>query len=180
MVFKQLYVRPVDRKPACRRRLFPQSLLVDGIQPVPPGICLGQVCPWLSVELWSCDHCGTNGIHKERKVLVCPLPTKATRDSLNGSSGSDVKRSSMFDSFPEIWQFLTCLNAPDGSARQPGTMSLSLNGGIWNLALNDPATGLYAALSCQAIDDLLLMTEARLSEGTMPWKVSKYPPRRGK
>jgi len=86
----------------------------------------------------------------------------------------------MFDSFPEIWAFLTCLAAPDGSIRQTGTMSLSLNGGIWSLALNDPATGLYSALSSNDIDELILMVEARLAEGTMPWKVSKYPPRRGK
>jgi len=59
-------------------------------------------------------------------------------------------------------------------------MSLSWSGGIWNLALNDPDTGLYAALSHQDLDDLILMVEARLAESTMPWKVSKYPPRKGK
>jgi hypothetical protein len=180
MVFRQVYTRPLDVKPACRRQLFPQSLRDVGHQRLPQGFCLCHVCPWLEVALWRCDHCDISWTKKAKVVQVCPLPTKATRESLNGSSGSDVKRSAMFDSFPEIWQFLTCLTAPDGSTRQPGTVSLSLNGGIWNLALNDPATGLYAALSCQTIDDLILMVEARLSEGTMPWKVSKYPPRKGK
>jgi len=180
MVFRQLYARPVDRKPACRRMLFPQADNELGQQPMPKGFCLCHVCPWLEVALWRCDHCDISWTKRERKVLVCPLPTKATRESLNGSSGSAAQRSTMFDSFPETWQFLTCLSSPDGSIRQPGTISLSLNGGIWSLALNDPATGLYAAMSSASLDDLILMVEARLAEGTMPWKLSKYGPRKGK
>jgi hypothetical protein len=138
------------------------------------------LCPWLTVELWRCDHCDIGWTKKTRRVQVCPLPTKATRESLNGSSGSTVKRSTMFESFPEIWAFLTCLTDPDGSTRPTGTMSLSLSGGIWSLALSDPGTGLYSQLSSQSLDDLILMVEARLAEGTIPWKVSRYPAKRGK
>jgi hypothetical protein len=44
--------------------------------------------------------------------------------------------------------------------------------------LNDPATGLYCALTCHDLDELILMIESRLAEGTMPWKLSKYPPKK--
>jgi hypothetical protein len=108
---------------------------------------------------------------------VCPLPTKATRESLVTSSGSNVKRSTTFDAFPELWAFLTCFTSPDGGKRQGGKVSLSCEGGVWSLALNDPSTALYACLNGQDLDDLILMAEARLSESTMPWRPSNYGPK---
>jgi hypothetical protein len=177
MVLRRLYARPLDAKPACRRHLFPQSRNDLGNERLPTGICLCHVCPWLAVELWRCDHCGTNWTHKERSVLVCPLPTKATRESLVSSSGSNVQKSTTFDSFPELWAFLTCYTCPDGSKRQGGRLSLSCDAGLWTLALTDPSTSLYACLSGQTIDDLVLQVEARLSESTMPWRPSNFSPK---
>jgi hypothetical protein len=84
----------------------------------------------------------------------------------------------MFNGFPELWLFLTSCEAPDGSKRLPGTVSLSLNGNMWQLALTDPTLGLYSALSSTSLDDLVLMAESRMADGTMPWKLSKYPPKK--
>jgi hypothetical protein len=177
MVFRQVYARPVNRRPACRRHLFPEVVFNPDRQRLLPGLCLKDLCPWLSVELWRCPRCGPDWIIRESEVLVCPVPTKATRESLATSSGSSVKRSTTFDSFPEIWEFLTSTACPDGSPRQTGRVSLSCEGTLWTLALNDPSTGLYAALTAQTLDDLVLMVEARLSEGTVPWKLSKWTPK---
>ena len=106
---------------------------------------------------------------------MCPLPTKVDRDKLTTSSTSNVSPSTMFSAFPELWAFLTSLEAPDGSKRLPGTASLSLNGAVWSVALNDPSLGLYSALSSTNLDDLVVMIESRMADGTMPWKLSKYP-----
>lgn len=181
MVFKQVYARPVDRKPACRRHLFPQAVINTDRQPLLPGLCLCHVAPWLSVELWRCSRCGPGWVAREGAVLVCPLPTKSTRESLVSSSGSSVKKSTTFDSFPELWAFLTSPVSPDGDKRQGGKLSLSCDAGLWSLALNDPHTSLYACLSGPDLDDLVLMAEARLAESTMPWRPSNYGPKgRGK
>jgi hypothetical protein len=59
-------------------------------------------------------------------------------------------------------------------------MSLSLDGTLWTLALNDPTTGLYSALTASDLEELILMVESRLAEGTMAWKLSKYQPKAGK
>lgn len=107
---------------------------------------------------------------------MCPLPTKATRESLVSSSGSNVSKSTMFDSFPELWDFLTCPQLPDGSKRQPGKLSLSCEHGMWKVALNDEHTSLYACLTNHDLDNLILMVEARLAEATLPWKPSQYGP----
>lgn len=176
-MFKQVYRRPLDGKPSCRRHRFPQAVFWSDRQPLLADVCVCHLVPGLRVEVWECPRCDLDWLLHERSVLVCPIPTKATRESLDTSSGSSVQRSSTFDSFPEIWAFLTLTVAPDGSKRIPGTLSLSFGGGVWTLALTDPTTGLYCPLSSQVIDDLVLMVEARLAEGTIPWKVSKYPPK---
>jgi hypothetical protein len=49
---------------------------------------------------------------------------------------------------------------------------------MWQLALTDPTLGLYSALSSTSLDDLVLMAESRMADGTMPWKLSKYPPKK--
>ena len=174
-MFKQLYKRPVNRKPSCRRHLFPQAVFQTERQPLLPGLCLKDVCPWLSVELWTCPRCGPGWLAQEGKVYVCPLPTKDDRKSLDSSSGSSVKMSSMFDGFPELWAFLTCYQLPDGCKRQGGKVSLSCEGSMWSLVLTDPHTSLYACLNGPDLEDLLLMAEARLGESTMPWRPSNYP-----
>lgn len=112
-------------------------------------------------------------------VPMCPLPTKETRASLDTSSGSTASRSTIFDTFPEFWAFLTCREYPDGSKRQGGKVSLSCELGMWQLVLTDPSTSLYACLNGPELDNLILMAEARLSESTMPWKPSNYT-RKGK
>jgi hypothetical protein len=175
MVLRQLYARPVDTLPPCRRHLFPVHSQIDELRHGKVGICLWHLLPWLEPGLLPCSNCNAGRGQERKEVHLCPLPTKETRASLNGSSGSVVKRSTMFDSFPEIWAFLTSTSAPDGSPRLPGTVSLSLNAGVWTLALKDLATGLYGALSSSSIDDLVLSVEARMAEGTMPWRVDKYP-----
>lgn len=176
-MLKSLYMRPGDRKPACRRHLFSQSVLNPDRERLLPGLCLKHVCPWLTVELWRCPRCGPGWVNQESAVIVCPLPTKATAESLASSSGSNVQRSTTFDSFPELWAFLTCYVSPDGSKRQGGKLSLSCERGLWTLALTDPSTSLYACLNAPSLDDLVLMVEARLSESTMPWRPSNYSPK---
>jgi hypothetical protein len=174
MVLRPVYASPVDRKPACRRHLFPQSENSLGHQLLPRGICLCHVCPWLEIALWRCDHCDISWTKKQKVVQMCPLPTKATRESLASSSGSSVRKSTTFDSFPELWAFLTCYLSPDGDKRQGGKLSLSCEHGVWSLALTDPSTSLYACLNGPSLDDLILMAEARLSESTVPWRQSNY------
>jgi hypothetical protein len=177
MVRVQLYERPVDRRTPCRRHLFPDSVFRSESQPLLPGLCLCDVSRKLGVELWSCGKCGSDWLSKAKGVIVCPLPTKATKESLATPSGSSVKQPSLFATFPELWAFLTCYTSPDGSKRQGGKLSLSCDAGVWSLTLMDPSTTLYACLQGSDVEDLILMVEARLAESTLPWRVSSYSPK---
>lgn len=173
-MFKQVYVRSLHRKPACRRHLFPDSVYKQDRQPLLPGLCLCDLNRQLGVELWNCGFCGPDWLAYSEGVFVCPLPSKKTKESLASSSGSSAKKSTTFDSFPELWDFLTSPVSPDGDKRPGGKLSLSCEQGTWSLVLSDPLTSLYACLSSPDLDDLILMAEARLSESTMPWRTSQY------
>ena len=177
-MFKQVYKRAENWRPACRRHYFSDAVCRAQGQPLLKTLCVCDVVPNVNVVVWRCSRCDLGWLPSASEVLVCPLPTKATREGLASSSGSNARRSTMFDSFPEIWGFLTSTDAPDGSKRLPGHVSLSLDVGLWTCALNDPATGLYCALTSSDLDALVLMVESRLAEGTMPWKISKYPPKK--
>jgi hypothetical protein len=173
-MFKQVYARDVYWKPSCRRHLFRDAVYVGDAAALFPGMCVCTLVPDIRVKVWRCDRCELAWLVKKSEVLVCPLPTSADRARLNMSSGSSVQMPTMFATFPEIWGFLTCPSAPDGSKRQMGRLSLSFEGTLWTISLNDPTTGLYAALTSQDIEGLILMVESRFADGTMPWKVSKY------
>ena len=176
-MFKQLYKRDVYWKPPCRRKLGPQNGWAGGQWQGGPAVCGGVLLTWLHVEPRVCPQCNPARDADERRVSLCPLPTKATADSLASSSGSNVTRSSTFASFPELWAFLTCYESPDGGKRQGGKLSLSCERGLWSLALTDPSTSLYACLNAPSLDDLILMVESRLAESTMPWRPSNFTPK---
>jgi hypothetical protein len=176
-VFKQVYKRALNWKPPCRSLLGPVNRGAGHQWQGRPVICCGVRMSWLPVECQRCPACsGAPGGAPSEKQM-CPLPTKATADSLASSSGSNVTRSSTFASFPELWAFLTCYESPDGGKRQGGKLSLSCERGLWSLALTDPSTSLYACLNAPSLDDLILMVESRLSESTMPWRPSNYTPK---
>lgn len=177
-MFKQLYRRALDWRPACRRDLNGENQPECGGKPPLPHDPGRRLCCLIGVDLARCPACGIGWLPQESMVQMCPLPTKSTRESLDSSSGSIVSRSTIFDSFPECWAFLTCYAFPDGSKRQGGKMSLSCELGMWQLVLTDPSTSLYACLTAPELDSLILMAEARLSESTMPWRPSNYSSKR--
>lgn len=176
-MFKQVYKRTVDWRPACRRDLHNQNLRYCGSHFSIPEIKRRRPCCLVPVDLARCALCLPGCLPRESMVPMCPLPTKQTRESLDSSSGLSAKPSSTFDSFPELWAFLTSSAFPDGTKRQTGKISLSFDSGMWNLVLTDVHTSLYACLTAQTVDDLVLMAEARLAESTMPWRPSNYTPK---
>lgn len=176
-MFKQLYKRLVQFRPACRRDLYNQNARDAGSQLSLPGCKRCRPCSLVGADVARCSICGPGWLLRESLVPMCPLPTKQTRESLDTSCGSTAKPSSTFDSFPELWAFLTSSLFPDGTKRQTGKMSLSFDSGIWSLVLTDLHTQLYACLNAPSVDDLILMAEARLAESTMPWRASNYGPK---
>jgi hypothetical protein len=179
-MLKPLYASPPNRKPACRFHLKGETGRDMAFPSQPASLCQTHLLHWLPAGVVRCANCSMDGCLSERPVLMCPLPTKETRDQLVTSSGSNLKPNKTWESFPELWAFLTCEQSPDGGVRQGGKLSLSYEQGLWKLVLTDVHTSLYACLTGQDPDGLVLMAESRLSESGVPWRKSSYPQARKK
>lgn len=136
--------------------------LVDGTA-YPSCRQIEQLCFWCEAERWG------------EEVNTCMvLPRKGAIAPGSESSTSNVLAAGLLTQFSELWAFLVSTTHPDGAARQTGSLSLSFERGLLALSLNDTETGQYAYLNGKSVDDLLLQAELRLSDGSMPWRPSRY------
>lgn len=113
--------------------------------------------------------------HPPTEVESCmKIPEK--RATTNGAAGCSLNASAagLLSPFSELWAFLTGNAETDGKRRLPGKLSLSCAAGRLSLTLNDPQTGQYCHLDGEALDDLLLMAESGLADGSLPWRPSSY------
>jgi hypothetical protein len=174
-MLRPLYARPPDRKPSCRFHLKGETGRNMALPPQFASLCQTHVLPWLPAAVVRCANCSMGGCLSERSVSMCPIPTKETREKLATSCGLSSRPTKTWESFPELWAFLTCEQSPDGGQRQGGKLSLSFEQGLWKLVLTDVHTSLYACLTGEDPDGLVLMAEARLGESSVPWRKSSYP-----
>ncbi len=136
--------------------------LVDGKQ-YPSCRQIEQLCYWCEVDGWS---------RKDKTWMR--IPDRKGTAQQNGSSSSSAMSPGLFLPFSELVAFLKGSDGQTGAGRLPGNLSLKLQSGNWGLSLNDPETGQYVFLEGTSLDDLLLMAEAGLETGTLPWRVSSY------
>ncbi len=137
--------------------------LVDG-QQYPSCRQIEQLCFWCEDGRWGIGD-GT-----------CMVLPRKTADAGNSSSStSNALVAGPLEPYSEIWAFLTQTAYEDGSTRRTGRLSLSFESGMLGLLLNDAETGQYAFQNGSNLQDLLETTELRLSDGSLPWKASKYP-----
>lgn len=74
---------------------------------------------------------------------------------------------------PWIVAFLTETRWDDGSERQPGSILVTAEEGLWKAWVNDRAGLRSAWLSCPDLLGLLGRVEAGLSDGTLSWRSEK-------
>lgn len=122
------------------------------------------------VKCWWCRE-----YHSPLEVETCmALPRKSdTTDSLP-SSTSNVLDAGPLTQLEELWAFLTASAFPDGSSRRTGRLSLCFESGMLKLSLNDEETGQYACLSGRNLQTLLEEVELRFSDGSVPWRASRF------
>jgi len=160
--------------PACRPACWWDSLLRGPTMCSLPGWVICRQCDPPVRRLWhACPVCKSGKWTGE--VHSCmPLPTKADAERLASSSSSHAKTGGLLQPFAELLAFLSTTVLPDGTKRAPGKISLSLESSQWKLALQDEETGLYACLMDDDLDSLFLLADERLSQGTMPWRQSRF------
>ena len=133
--------------------------------------------PVPSVLCWWCRE-----RHGPDEVVKCmALPRKTASAANSESSTLNALDAGPLAQYSELWAFLTQTAYPDGQKRQTGKISLSFESGLLGLLLTDSETASYAFLNGRGVTDLLTEAELRLADGSLSWRVSKYPARgRGK
>ncbi len=137
--------------------------LVDGCS-YPSCRQIEQLCFWCEDEKW--------GMRGDSCMV---LPRKIAGAENSSSSTSSALVAGPLEPYSEIWAFLTRTTYEDGTTRRTGRLSLSFESGMLGLLLNDTETGQYAFQNGSSLQDLLETTELRLTDGSLPWKASKYP-----
>lgn len=77
-------------------------------------------------------------------------------------------------------EFLAVTRWPDGSLREPGSLTLFVDEGTPKACLNDKGQGLVAFVSGSSLTDLLLAIEDKLRDGSLDWRRSRDRAGRGR
>ncbi len=104
---------------------------------------------------------------------------KATGAAGTGSLSSALVAGPL-KQFSEIWAFLTGADTVTGASRLPGSLSLKCASGLLGLTLNDAETGQYVFLQGRDLEEMLLMAEGGLGDGSLHWRPSQSGPRKRK
>lgn len=75
---------------------------------------------------------------------------------------------------PLLCEFLSATAYEDGSARQPGYVTLRNRVIEWELTLYDPDAGARVALRARTLDDVFATAEVLLSSAEAPWEPDRY------
>jgi len=74
---------------------------------------------------------------------------------------------------PHVVEFLTRSIWGPGDPRQPGTIMLFAEGGVWKAWVNDRDAGLSACTSAGCLIDLLSRVEEGLRDDNLDWRRAK-------
>jgi hypothetical protein len=77
--------------------------------------------------------------------------------------------------YPEIWEFLSKRSYKDGTPRQTGKVTLSLNSDGIQITLTDPSSSAYCSRSYPTLEDGLLALEVGLADSSLAWRASGPP-----
>jgi hypothetical protein len=89
-------------------------------------------------------------------------------------SSSTASQGQLLSQFSELWEFLSGTTYASGKSRLTGHLSLRLDVEGCKVTLTDPSTHSYCTRVGQSLDDVLLLFEVGLSEGSLKWLPSSF------
>jgi hypothetical protein len=78
------------------------------------------------------------------------------------------------NSYPALFEFMSCPTYPDGSSRQLSTLTLFRDDNLWKACLNEKDQGLVLFVSEDRFGVLLEALELLLQEERPPWRKSTH------
>jgi hypothetical protein len=104
--------------------------------------------------------------------------------SLNGKGssarGPASSSTECLIAFGNILEFLCSLTGEGNSTREAGSLSLTTKDGKWSARLKDPTAKVYCYVIVEKLDELLLLVDAGLADGSLDWRRDTVPGARNK
>lgn len=100
------------------------------------------------------------------------MPLKISRSS-NGSGSRDVpscSTSSYLKGLGNLMEFLLSVSPTGDLLRQPGSLQIFVEGGMWKARLKDKQEGVYGFVSAETLDELLITVNECLESGKIDWR----------
>lgn len=92
-----------------------------------------------------------------------------------GSAGGVPQDPSAGKAYPGLCEFLGALVYQDGSAREPGSITITVDAGRFRLSLNDKDQSCSATVTADNIGEGIKCLEKKLQEDTLDWRAWKKP-----
>jgi len=80
----------------------------------------------------------------------------------------------VFEQYPAIAEFLSCIKYDDGTIRVPGSIRIENIRTCYRVTLSDPDAGLRLPFSAATVEDALKELERLLGVTEAPWEEDKY------
>lgn len=72
--------------------------------------------------------------------------------------------------FGPLWEFLAVLTWPDGSAREPGSLTIFFQDGLLKACISDKDAGLVGFVSARRLDELLEGVCQGVGDDSIDWR----------
>lgn len=109
-----------------------------------------------------------------------PIVRREKSSPASGSPSAPVQPGKLLMPFADLVEFLSMRNWPDGSVRVTGTLTLSMEGGIWKAVLKDRDSAGVAFVSAETPDALLKAIDKGLGANSLEWRDDKFQGGTGK
>jgi hypothetical protein len=77
------------------------------------------------------------------------------------------------EDYPLLWEFMTRQWWEPGRGRAPGSLSLKLTSGCWQITITDPQGRASKSTTAARAADILLSAECVLADASVPWRSFK-------
>lgn len=129
---------------------------------------------------WECSASGIKGRPASDPLNLYPTDKVLRMKRRVAQTGTQVIQpalpaaSVMLGKLPAIREFLTATAYEDGTARQPGYLTIRNRGVTFEVTVYDPDSGSRLSARAPKLDDVLALLEQLIGVEEAPWEIDSY------
>lgn len=124
------------------------------------------------IKAWTLPVDPSGGMRELDRVdgEVCKLLKKPTATSGAGSVPAGYLDPTFAKEYPTLWQYLTQTTWEDGTPREPSSLLIFPQDGVFKCMVRDKAAGLCLWVACRQMSQLLDAVESALADPVAEWR----------